>query len=500
MAKKFIGRLEELKLFDRLWRSQNAELIILYGRRRVGKTRLLTHWINQHKRGQPGMYWMAEPTSAVDQLRSFSQALANYADPEEPAPLDFTYANWEQAFRQVSLLAKGKRMALFIDEITYLIDINPDIVGILQKVWDHRLKESNLLLAFSGSQRGVMEKSLLDYRAPLYGRATSTVKLQPLSYGVTAHYFPDYTAAERVSLYAIWGGIPAYWERIDPSKSVIENLQEQLLPSNAWMLDEPRLLLQEFLTDMYNYVGIMRAMAYGAHTLKEIGERNGLSSTHMSSYLSILRETDFVSRLVPVTQQGDQKSRLGRYVITDPYLRFYFRYLAAYQSKLAMGQQQVVLESIENNLPSFIEANSWREMCQEWLLRASDRDELPVPVATVGGEWKRKFEVDVAGYDEENRSIVLGCALWRQDSDNLLAAIQELVQLTKSILPRNEAWRIYYLGFSAYGWPDMAQVDAERIIRGDRSGRSRDRWEVVGIRLLDLVEVDKDLTKWSEVN
>lgn len=161
MAKKFIGRQEELKVFDRLWQSEHAELIILYGRRRVGKTRLLTHWINQHQRERPGMYWMAEPTSAVDQLRSFSQALANYADPEEPAPLDFTYANWEQAFRQVSLLAKEQRMALFIDEITYLIDINPDIVGVLQKVWDHRLKDSNLLLAFSGSQRGIMEKTFL---------------------------------------------------------------------------------------------------------------------------------------------------------------------------------------------------------------------------------------------------------------------------------------------------------------------------------------------------
>lgn len=149
------------------------------------------------------------------------------------------------------------------------------------------------------------------------------------------------------------------------------------------MLDEPRLLLLDFLTDMSNYVGIMRAMAYGAHTLKEIGERNGLSSTHMSSYLGILRETDFVERIVPITQQ-EQKSRLGQYVITDPYLRFYFRFLAAYQSKLAMGQQQAVLHSIEEHLPAFIEANTWREMCQEWLLRASDRQELPVTVATVG--------------------------------------------------------------------------------------------------------------------
>lgn len=498
MAKKFIGRREELKLLDRLWQSQDAELIILYGRRRVGKTRLLTHWINQHQQQHKGLYWMAEPTSAVDQLRSFSQALSNYMDPEEPAPLDFTYANWEQAFRQVSLIAKERRMALFIDEITYLIDINPDIVGILQKVWDHRLKEANLLLAFSGSQRGVMEKNLLNYEAPLYGRATSTLKLQPLPFGVTARYFPEYTPEDRVALYAIWGGVPAYWERIDPTKGVLDNLLEQLLPSNAWMLDEPRLLLQEFLNDMYNYVGIMRGMAYGAHTLKDIGDHNGLSSTTVGSYLSILRDTDFVNRVVPVTQR-ELKSRLGKYVITDPYLRFYFRFLAAYQSRLAMGQQQMVLQSIEDNLSSFIEANTWREICQEWLLRASDHGELPVSVMEVGGEWKRKFEVDVAGIDEDNHCLVLGCALW-QTAPADWKPMQELIKLTKYVLPQKAPWRVFYLGFSASGWTEAAQAKAKRAGPGERSSRSREQWETVGIRLLDLAEVDKDLTQWSEAS
>lgn len=493
MAKKFIGRQEELDVFDRLWKSQDAELIILYGRRRVGKTRLLTHWIHQHHRQQPGLYWMAEPTSAVDQLRSFSQAIANYSDPEEPAPLDFTYANWEQAFRQVSLLAKGERMALFIDEITYLIDINPKIVGTLQKVWDHRLKEANLLLAFSGSQRDVMEKNLLDYHAPLYGRATSILKLQPLPFGVTAQYFPAYTPEERVFLYTIWGGIPAYWERIDPQRTVLENLQTQLLPSNAWMLDEPRLLLQDFLTDMGNYVGIMRAMAYGSHSLKDIGEHNGLSSTHMTSYLGVLRETDFVDRIVPVTQR-EEKSRLGRYVITDPYLRFYFRFLAAYQSKLAMGQQNLVLQAIKELLPAFVEANTWRELCQEWLLRASDQGELPFSVSAVGGEWKRKFLVEVAGIDEENRSIILGCAHWKEGPVDL-EAILNLAQHTKSILPRTENWRIYYVGFSAYGWTERAKTEAIKAVSSERT--SRTRWEIEGIRLLDLKQVDTDLTRWS---
>lgn len=494
MAKAFIGRQDELELINRLWDSNKSELIILYGRRRIGKTRLLTHWMNHHS--EHGLYWMAEPTSAVDQLRSFSQAIANFADPDEPAPLDFTYANWEQALKQVALLARGQRLALFIDEITYLMDINPAIIGTFQKVWDHRLTDSNVLLALSGSQMGLMQKQLLSYQAPLYGRSTAQMRLKPLPFGVTSQYFPNYSAADRVALYSIYGGVPAYWERIEPGTSVMQSVHEQLRPSNAWMLDEHRLLLQDFITDLYNYVGIMRAMANGAQTLSEIGKMNGLSSTHMTSYLGILRDTGFVERKVPVTQRNTN-SRLGRYQVTDPYLRFYYRFLAAYQSKLAMGKQEQVLESIESNLPEFIEASTWKELCQEWLLRASANGQIPVPIEEVGGEWKRNFQIDVVGISELEKSIVLGCALWR-DEPGRLSDIQDVVRLTGNVIPKTEEWNVYYVCFSANGWTADAHEKAETILEEEKGGRSRIRWNFVGTRLLDLEEVDHDLVNWSE--
>ncbi len=495
MAKAFIGRHEEMELVDRLWATQNAEFIILYGRRRVGKTRLLTHWMSEHR--EDGLYWMAEPTSAVDQLRSFSQALANFADPEEQAPLDFSYANWEQALRQAALLARGRRFALFIDEITYLMDINPSIIGTLQKVWDHKLSSSNLLLALSGSQMGLMRKKLLSYQAPLYGRATAQMELHPLPFGVTTSYFPNYSPTDRVSIYAIWGGVPAYWERLDPTVSVWENLNLQLRPSNAWMMDEPRLLLQDFITDLYNYVGIMRAMALGAHTLSDIGKRNGLSSTHMTSYLGVLRETGFVKRRVPVTQRN-VNSRLGRYEVIDPYLRFYYRFLAAFQSKLAMGQQQELLETIDSHMPAFIEANTWKQLCQEWLLRAAAHDELPIPIEHVGGEWKRNFSVDVVGISEEERTLVLGCALWR-NAQGQIEHIQELINQTSLIIPKSEEWRVYYIGFSANGWAGDVQKRAQSLLENEKKGRSRIRWQFEGVRLVDLETVDKNLAEWSGI-
>lgn len=156
-ASDFIGRGEELKLLDNLGNAPKASLLILYGRRRVGKTRLLTHWLQRY--GANALYWVAEPTSAFDQLRSFSQAINNFATPDAPAPPHFTYGSWEHALRQAAQLTNAqRRLALFIDEVTYLMDVNPAIVGTFQKAWDMWLSKSNIFLALSGSHMGLMQQ------------------------------------------------------------------------------------------------------------------------------------------------------------------------------------------------------------------------------------------------------------------------------------------------------------------------------------------------------
>jgi AAA+ ATPase superfamily predicted ATPase len=450
---------------------------------------LLTHWLKQHDGA--GLYWVAEPTSAFDQLRSFSQAIATLADPESPPPSDFSYATWEHAFRQVSLLSRERRLALFVDEVTYLLDANPDFAGILQKAWDQWLSNSNLILALSGSQMGLMQKQILSYQAPLYGRATAQLELQPLPFGMATDYFPEYTSAERVGLYAMWGGVPAYWERLDPNLSVLENLSEQLLPANALILDEPRLLLQDFINDPYNYVGILRAITYGAQSAGDIVKRTGLDKGHVSKYLSILRDTGFVSREVPVTELGTD-SRRGRYLVTDPYLRFFYRFLSADQSKLALGEQQQVLTSINNSMPQFIQIYTWRELCQEWLLRASARGAIPVPVERVGSEWKRSYTIDVVGINQAEKSLVLGASIWNEDPADS-APLKELVKRTTAVLPANEDWSVYHLGFAANGWqPDVAQ---QATVMATTAAEDK-TWHSAGVRLLDLQEVDADLSQW----
>ena len=393
MKPSFVGREAELQLLDRLWARPEATLLILYGRRRVGKTRLLTYWLRQGDAGETGqeqtarrvLYWVAEPSSARDQLRSFSQAVYNFANPQAPAPEDFTYANWQQAWQQVAALAQIERLGLLLDEFTYLLEIDPSIAGQLQNLWDQTLSRSNLFLVICGSHLGMMLRHTLSYQAPLYGRATAQLRLQPLPFGMTARYFPGFDADERVAIYAIWGGIPAYWERLDPAATLSDNIRHELLTANNLMQAEPRLLLQDFVNEPHNYVGILRAIANDARTQGEIAAFSGLAQGHVSQYLSILQDAGFVERRVPVTQ--GERTRLGRYHIVDPYLRFYYRFLASRQSQLALGIQEQSLAEIKRHLRDFIGANTWEELCREWLLRASAQQAVPVLVDQVGSAW-----------------------------------------------------------------------------------------------------------------
>jgi hypothetical protein len=382
-------------------------------------------------------------------------------------------------------------MALFIDELPYLMTVNPSISGTLQKMWDHSMKDSNLILALSGSQMGMMQ-NMLSYEAPLYGRATGQIKLPPLPFGVTKEYFPNYGPKERVMVYAMLGGVPAYWERINQETSVLDNLHTLLLPASSWLHDEPRLLLQDFVNDPYNYVGIMRAISQGAITTARISTRTGLSRGHVSRYLSILRDTGFVERQVPVTEDPSV-SRRGRYYLTDPFMRFHYHFLAQYQAKLALGEQKQMMQTITEQLPFFIETNTWRELCGEWLLRASAHDELDFPVENVGAAWMRTTDVDVAGIDRETRTLILGTCHWNSKPLDL-THMYSLLQTTEALTPDEGQWTIHYLGFAREGWTDEARANADSLRDITFNGHN---WTVGKIKLLDLEQIDDDLTRWA---
>ena len=486
----FISRKRELEYINEEWGSSKASLMILYGRRRVGKSRLLTHWIETSN--ARALYWVADPTSPLDQLRSFSQALFNFEGPGKASD-DFSYGTWANACIQVRRMAQEKRLGIILDELTYIMAVEPGMAGVLQNIWDQQLKISNLFLILSGSHIGMMERNLLSYQAPLYGRATSLLKLLPLPFANTRNFFPNYKPEERVAVYATVGGIPAYWEMFEPNRSLDYNLRRVFLGGIKLLQDEPRMLLQDFVSEIHNYVAILRAIAHGYRTPKEIASFTGIADKHISMYVSTLIHTGFVERRVSVTVP--ESSRTGRHFITDPFLRFYYRFLSRRQDQLVMGVQDQALAEIKKHLVDFIGAYTWEELCREWMLRASAQDRLPFLPDQVGSAWTKTAQVDVVGFNSMEKTIILGECKWGRhlmDRD----VLEELIKKTGEIVPAEGKWTVYYMGFARMGWTDSARQFAAQFNR-DAANYSASNWNAVGMELLSLEQVDEDLATWS---
>lgn len=482
----FIGREQELWRLDDLWGRKTAQFLVLYGRRRVGKTALLVEWVR--KSGNRALYWVASPTSVTAQLRAFSQAIYNFSHPEAPAPEHFTYATWKQAFEEIASLAQEQRLALLIDEFTFLLEVNPGIAGELQNLWDQRLSHSNLMLCLSGSHLGMMKREFLSYQAPLYGRASAQIYLKPFSFGQTKLFFPGYSAVDRVAIYSIFGGVPAYWARIDQAKSVSQTIKTELLTPNNLMQAEPRLLLQDFISEPHNYISILSAIANGAHTIKEITAETGLPYVSHPKYLGVLVEAGFVERRVPVTSL--ESSREGRYHITDPYLRFYFRFLAGRQEQLAFGIQEQGLAEISRHLIDFIGAYTWEEICREWVLRAGAAGLLPCLPDQVGSAWNSRAQVDVVGINSMEKTIMLGECKWTLKPTDR-AVMAELVEKKAAlIVPAKGRWKVYFLGFSRSGWTSGARAYQEELNQHPISGEN---WVSTGMQLVDLPRLDSEM-------
>lgn len=484
----FIGRSTEIGSLDSLWRRDKAEFLIVYGRRRVGKTRLLTHWLGQQLSDQ-AFYWVAQPSSPVEQLRSFSQALYRFDFPDGTLSPTFTYDSWEQALEQVARISEKRRLAIVIDEFTYLLSRTPELAGLFQNVWDHLLKQSNLFLILCGSHLGMMRKHVLSYQAPLYGRASAQFHIQPLPFGLTKPYFPTYTAAERVAIYSMFGGVPAYWERLDQSKSISDNIREQLLTPNNLMQAEPRLLLHDFIREPDNYMALLRAIANGYRTQKEMMSFTGLKQGHVSSYLSILENSGFIKRHIPIT--AGPKSRKSRYHVADPYLRFYFRFLANRQDQLALNVKELALKEIQRHLLDFIGTHTWEELCREWVFRAGATGVLPFMADQVGSYWDKSSQIDVVGINRMEKTLVLGECKWSPKQVGTHVA-DSLLEKTDNVVPRQGQWRVYYLVFARGGWVDSA----EKQLSETTSSLSGKNWQAVGGKYLDLETVDRNLVEW----
>ena len=452
---RFVDRERELRSLADVWDWAGAQFLVLYGRRRTGKTALLLHFAQD----KPYIYWMASQSSAAYLLRGFSQAVWRYANPDVPVEEDFSFPSWETAFRYVADLARDSRLMLIVDEFPYAVDADPSLPSLLQGAWDHHLKASQVFLALAGSHVGMMERYVMAYRAPLYGRATAQLHLQPMAFPDARQFVPRYSLPAALTTYAIVGGIPAYLERFDDRRSVETNVRTRVLAPTSMFQIDPLYLLNEALREPRHYFAVLEAIGVGHRTLSEIAQAAGLERTNVPKYLSTLVSLGVVERQTPLKPGPRSRQQRGLYFISDPYLRFYFRFIVPYQSDLQRGEVERVWGAIEGQLPAFVGSTVFEELCRAWVQVQGARGNLPFRPTEVGSYWDQHTQVDVVALNASEQAVLMGEARYTSravGSDVLAGLGDKAARLTPP------GWQIHLALFSRSGFTEDLKAQADR--------------------------------------
>ncbi|MCX6054191.1 MAG: ATP-binding protein [Chloroflexi bacterium] len=452
----FINRKAELEQLRGLYGSDHAELYVLYGRRRVGKTELLRAFCTD----KPHIFFIATLSSDTEQLATISQQIYGFSHSEVPD--GFTFPSWEAAFQALADLSMQTRPIIILDEFTYLISGNKAIPSILQKVWDEKLKNTNLMLVLCGSYIGMMETEVLGYKAPLYGRRTASSLLHSLDLPSSALFFPNYSPEEKFLTWAVLGGMPYYLRTFSDRQDISTNIRQHILDAQTGALfNEPRLLLMEELREPRNYFSILRAIAQGRARLSEIALASGVSEvTSVARYLDILQQMHLITRRVPATENQPEKSKKGIYQIDDHFLRFWFRYVQPNQSGLDLGLADAILKQrIQPDLDHFV-SKAFEEASQAFLAKLAQVGGLTFLPERIGGWWDREAEIDVLAISQSEKAALVGECKWsvNQIGTNILV---DLKRKAKVLIRDHGIQRIEYAIFARSGFTPSLEEQAK---------------------------------------
>jgi uncharacterized protein len=352
---KFVNRHEEMARLERVLQSKESELIVLWGRRRMGKTRLLLEWAGRNG----GIYYTADESAPPLQRKYFALAL----EQKLPGFAAVEYSDWRGLFLRLAKesLHAGWRGPLIIDELPYLIKTSPELPTLLQKFIDHEAKSARMLIALSGSSQNMMQGAILNASAPLFGRASEMLKLGPIPLGYMEEALEIGNPREIIATYAVWGGVPRYWELIKYNgKSLLETIDDLILnPLGVLNEEANRLLLEESAMTLRP---ILDAIGLGAHRLSEVATRIGQPISSFTRMIQRLLELDLIERELPFGAD-EKNSKRTLYKIKDPFLRFWFKIVAPQRSFFVQAPARERIKKLRELLPPVISL-AWEEICR----------------------------------------------------------------------------------------------------------------------------------------
>ncbi len=426
----FLDRTKELKLLEQLYAEKKPKLIILYGKRRVGKTELLNEFAERHK----ALYLSARQESEKDQLKKISEETAEFFK-DEVLKLS-PFQNYDALFTYL----EQKETPILFDEFPFLAESNKALPSILQEHWDKKFSKKNTFLLLCGSSIRMME-SLLGYQSPLYGRRTEQILLEPMKFKDAINFFPELTQEQKIINYAILGGTPAYLKEFNYKKTALTNIKEKILQKNTFLSQDTLFVIRQELNEPSTYYSIIKSIAKGNTQISEIMNDTGLDKGTITKYLQVLQSLQLIERKVPITEKNPEKSRKGIYLLKDNYFKFWFKFVFENTEYIEQNRQEKLIEEkIKPELPAFI-GKAYEEIALDWL-----KEQKQFNNYLIGQWWDKNNEIDITGIDKEKNQILFGEVKWKTLSkEQAMQIINKLKEKARSVTWGENPARKYML-------------------------------------------------------
>ena len=437
---KFVNREDELKFLESRYHSNSPEFIVIYGRRRIGKTELMLKFLENKN----GVYFLASKEGDRQNIKDLAHTVSRVWGDEYFGQIEFPdwFTLFESLFkhRKFCELAEKNKFVLIIDEFPYLIHSNRAIPSVFQKIWELCMKKENIMLVLSGSSVSVMESEVLGYKSPLYGRRTGQWKLDPLDFKHLGEFLP-YSTEDLVLLWSIVGGIPEYLLKFDANLSLWDNVRNNVIQKGTYLYEEVEYLLNEEFREPKNYKLIFKAIALGYNRLGEICNYTGLDKSMVSKYLDVLNKLHILREEIPVTASPKFKRRL--YFIHEPFFNFWFRFIYSNRIDLEANQQDEVLEMIKRDFSRYC-GHIFEVLVTELIMRKQILRNHPF--TKIGRWWHKDKEIDVVALNDATKEILFVECKWKNLSRRQAETIVSELSEKSRHVDWNNATRTEYFG------------------------------------------------------
>ncbi len=427
----FVNRDEEIGILSKFWESNKAELVIVWGRRRIGKTRLLLEF----SKGKRSLYLYVFHASASSILGFFSKELERQLGLKFPP--GYVFPDWDTFYKYLSELSRSEKIIVIIDEFQRLADSAPEAIELLQFWWDKELSKTKIKLFLVGSSIGMIEKIAISGTAPLFGRKTGILNVKSMSFFNFAKAFRMLDPIKLIELYSVFGGTPHYFIMIDPSKSVEDNIVDKIASPYSPLRDEPENILRAELRSLSLYMDILEKLSFGhASSVGEIASSLNKSRSELYPYLIKLEKMDIISRVFRPTDRNTEFKR-ARFKINDNFFRFWFRFIYPNYNAIEGGDTSIIIEKFKNEKNSYV-SNIYEDIVRDFLMRMSSRtirdslgNAIKLPkILSIGSWWWKDTGIDICAVSRE--SIILGEVKWR-DKQITKKELEDLVVHKTSI-------------------------------------------------------------------